>query len=129
MNFRFPYIDAEGRHEHPGIDVRFVRDGVWQLREDFTWRGVTVPKDFRTDGASIPRLFWAWIRPEGKAFPAGLIHDWRYEIRDVPRWVADVELYWNLLALEGSATTAWAMWAAVRTWGWAHWADRRKRYA
>ncbi len=33
------------------------------LLEPLTWRGITVPTGFMTDGASVPRILWAWLPP------------------------------------------------------------------
>ncbi len=39
---------------------------------------ITVPAGFVTDGASIPRLFWALLGPFGPWFAAAIIHDYLY---------------------------------------------------
>ena len=39
---------------------------------------ITVPVDFITDGASVPRIFWNILSPYGSYFPAALIHDFLY---------------------------------------------------
>ena len=43
---------------------------------------VYVPKNFVTDGASIPRMFWAILSPFGAYFPAALVHDFLYSERN-----------------------------------------------
>lgn len=45
------------------------------LLEDFTTHGVTVPKGFRFDGASAPRLFWSIIPPMRETTKASCVHD------------------------------------------------------
>lgn len=39
---------------------------------------ITVPVGFRTDGASVPRIFWNLLDPWGPYFPAALVHDYLY---------------------------------------------------
>jgi hypothetical protein len=39
---------------------------------------ITIPADFPTDGASIPKLFWSILYPFGPYFPAALLHDFLY---------------------------------------------------
>lgn len=39
---------------------------------------ITVPTGFRTDGASVPRIFWIIFDPFGPYFPAALVHDFLY---------------------------------------------------
>lgn len=46
------------------------------LLEDFTIHGVTVPKGFRFDGASAPRLFWSVIPPMRETTKASCVHDY-----------------------------------------------------
>jgi hypothetical protein len=43
---------------------------------------VYVPKNFVTDGASIPRVFWAILSPFGAYFPAALVHDFLYSSKN-----------------------------------------------
>lgn len=39
---------------------------------------ICVPKDFITDGASIPKVFWSIISPFDDYFGAAVIHDYLY---------------------------------------------------
>ncbi len=55
----------------------------WRLAENWHYtldNGVTIiiPKGFRFDGASIPRLFWMILSPVGLLLIPGLIHDYGY---------------------------------------------------
>jgi len=43
-----------------------------------SWGIITVPTGFQSDGASIPRLFWPILQPDGPFFPAAIIHDYLY---------------------------------------------------
>lgn len=67
------------RLEDAGLrgDVRLFR-----LLGDFRYLSslgvVTVPRDFVTDGASIPRCLWSAFQPFGPWFGAAVIHDWSY---------------------------------------------------
>lgn len=53
-----------------------------RIEKDFRYissKGIiTVIKDFVSDGASVPRIFWNLLSPFGKYFKAALIHDWLY---------------------------------------------------
>lgn len=75
--------------------------------EDF----IEVPVDFTTDFASIPRIFWLIITPDGEYTQAAVFHDYLYRthlrpkaeadfmflefmsLLEVPRWKAEV-MYW-----------------------------------
>ena len=43
---------------------------------------VVAPVGFVTDGASIPRIFWAILGPHGSYFAAAIIHDFLYSARN-----------------------------------------------
>ena len=57
----------------------------FELLEDYTYKNITVPKGFKTDGASVPRFFMAITGFERRGYhdPAWLIHDWLYENKGV----------------------------------------------
>ncbi len=83
----------------------------------FTYQGVpyTVPADFRSDGASVPRFFWRLLSPpvDPKTLVPSIVHDYLYKnkigtrkgadlwYRDAliengyPRWKAELT-YWGL---------------------------------
>jgi hypothetical protein len=51
---------------------------------------VHVPAGFRTDFASIPRMFWRIFNPAGKWRRAALVHDYLYSrAANCPRFLAD----------------------------------------
>jgi hypothetical protein len=49
----------------------------YKILEDFTYKDVTVPTGYHTNGANIPRLLW-WIWPPNRSdyLPAVVIHDY-----------------------------------------------------
>lgn len=55
-----------------------LTDKVWMLGSDWTFLGVSVPRGFRTDGASGPIDAWS-----GHGGPAYIGHDWLYVCLDV----------------------------------------------
>ncbi|WP_079906817.1 DUF1353 domain-containing protein [Salmonella enterica] len=40
---------------------------------------ISVPAGFITDLASVPRIFWTLLPPDGKYAKAAIIHDWMYD--------------------------------------------------
>jgi hypothetical protein len=102
-------------------------DGLWQLTSPFVYqsnvanRTFTVPTDFQTDLASVPRLPIVYLLTGGCASEAAVVHDFLYTTKPVARRVADAVLR------EASAVTGvprwrrWLMWAGVRAFGWHHW--------
>ena len=73
-----------------------IDDKYWEVLEDYTYRTskglVTVPKGFKTDYASVPRIFRNIINSSGKHGRAAVVHDWLYSSKctlDVTREEAD----------------------------------------
>jgi hypothetical protein len=78
-----------------------------------------IPKDYFSDGASIPRPFWSIIGTpfEPDFFSAFLAHDWMYFTHCLPRSTADEVFRRFLIACGVGSIRARIMWAAVRTGG------------
>lgn len=51
----------------------------WELQKDWSTPYGIVPKGFKTNGASIPRVFWWFMHPAGVLFEAATMHDYMYE--------------------------------------------------
>ena len=93
---------------------------------------ICVPKGFRTDGASIPRIFHSIIGPYGSYFPAAIVHDFLYRqasdefYGDITRAMAD-RIFLDAMQ---TLSTPWpirrAMWFAVRLAGWIPYKRKRK---
>ena len=102
-------------------------DELWQLVSDFYVEvdglPFTVPKDFLTDGASIPRILWRVCgHPlSTKRLPIAVFHDWLYwQGRPFSRDQAD-EIYRDgLLALGFPKWKANLEYYALRWFGGAH---------
>lgn len=62
------------------IDISYKK-GKWILRENYSRDGITIPKGFKTDLASIPRIFWSFYPPFGDYMNAAIIHDYLYKIK------------------------------------------------
>ena len=87
---------------------------------------VRVPVGFVTDFASVPRLFWSLLRPDGEYSYAAVIHDYLYWEQPCDRILAD-EIF--KLCMEefkiGGATVA-SIYAAVRIGGASAWEENAK---
>jgi Protein of unknown function (DUF1353) len=85
---------------------------------------ITIPVGFVTDYASIPRIFWNILPPDGDArFPA-ILHDYLYSLRGwapcfKTRKACD-DLFLEAMCHVGvPAVERITIWAAVRLFGWA----------
>ena len=108
------------------LDTRLIDefDGINLLlaplvyESDLLGQTVTVPKDFRTDYASVPRLPLAYLAVGGKGTRAAVVHDWLYSGGlGVTRETADAVFKEALLASGYSGFTAALMYAGVRFGG------------
>ena len=59
-----------------------IDDKYWEVLEDYYYETsigiIKVPKGFRTDYASVPKIFRNIINCSGKHGRAAVIHDWLY---------------------------------------------------
>ena len=58
------------------------------------YQAVEVPAGFVTDFASIPRVFWSLLRPDGSYTYPAIVHDFLYWTQTRPRETADDEIFW-----------------------------------
>ncbi len=114
-----------------------IRPYAWRKYElaapwSVKWLGQTynIPKGFRHDGASIPRLVWSLsgLRPDGLLRAAALLHDalYRYGGRLPRGWgpevlfsrkEADAAFYGLMIEAGVPKWRAWMAWRAVRLFG------------
>jgi len=108
------------------VDERDI--GKWVLNQPLVYQSdiagetITVPVDFSTDFASVPRwlpLAFAWLGGHGDS--AATVHDWLYTEKPVSRRMADMVLR---EALRASYVARWRIplfYLGVRLFGWTHW--------
>ncbi len=82
---------------------------------------IVVPDGFKTDLASIPRLFWRVLPPIGKYDAAAVVHDYLYQHNGVTRAQADAVLNEGMQVLGVSGWQRSIIYAGVRVGGWAVW--------
>lgn len=106
------------------LDVRYMNGRNWRLLESFSFasqvleRIITVPKDFITDFASIPRLFQNILSPTGPYGKAALVHDDLYRTPGIcTRAQADRTFLEAMVALKVSWWTRMIMYGGVRLGG------------
>ena len=85
-----------------------IDDKYWLVNEEYRYQTskglVVVPKGFRTDYASVPRVFRNIINSYGKHGRAAVVHDWLYSSRcevNISRAEADkifleIMVEWNV---------------------------------
>lgn len=84
-----------------------------------------VPEGFKTDLASIPRIFWSFVAPyNSRLIAPAIIHDWLYsEYSDITRKDAD-NVFYELLVKNGlSSIFSSLAYYCVRIFGAPHFKD------
>lgn len=98
---------------------------------------VTIPENYGTDGASVPRPAWIIVHPVHHTIRrAALGHDRLYEIHKlddgtlIDREFADTVLFFGMVPLGGSVVLRYLVWSAVRVGGahaWMTGPERREQ--
>ena len=115
------------------IVLKKVGDMLWEVYEDFEYyvgdpinnELITVPKGFKTDLASVPRLFWQIYPPDGKWTYAALVHDYLYFTQTRTRAEADRIFLEALKEIGVGWVTRRLMYTAVRVGAWLGWKKRK----
>ncbi len=94
-----------------------------------TYQSVRVPIGFVTDFASIPRMFWSMLRPDGTYSYAAVIHDFLYWEQYLGREASDAIFRLCMEDFKIDATVIKAVHAGVRLGGGFAWDENAKRKA
>ena len=82
---------------------------------------VSVPQGFQTDFASVPRIFWIIIPPDGEYTQAAVVHDYLYHTKKYDREICDKIFIEAMGVLGVSLWKRKIMHRAVRMFGWIPW--------
>ena len=95
----------------------------WKPDSGKTLKAVTVPKGFVTDLASIPRIFFSLLRPDGEYTYPAIIHDYLYWMQQGTRKDADQIFKLGMEALEIQPSIVSTIYQAVSRFGQSAWAS------
>ncbi len=123
-------------YQGPLVLSRFV-DPIYFLYSPIKWippktvhdpqlSAFTVPRGFVTDLASIPRIFWSALRPDGNYAYSAILHDYLYWTQSRPRKVADAILRQSMSDFHVPPPTIATIYEAVRLGGQKSW-DQNQR--
>ena len=87
---------------------------------------VTAPRRIRTDLASIPPIFYSWLRPDGEYAFAAVIHDYLYWEQSRRRREADMILKLAMEDLQVETVKIAAIYGAVKVFGRRAWNQNAK---
>jgi hypothetical protein len=119
------------------LDARLLADGKWRLLAGFTYAfghedspvRVEIPAGFVTDFASVPKVLQGLIGSVETHGKAAVLHDYLYATQPVSRIVADAVFLEAMAVLGVPRWKRWAMYRAVRCFGWWPWNKHRKKLA
>lgn len=86
---------------------------------------ISVPRDFVTDFASVPRLPLAYWLFGGVADEAAVLHDYIYSRGIFPRATCDAVFREAMEACKVGAFRRWPMWLGVRCFGGSHYTEAK----
>lgn len=111
-----------------GWDFYYLKGRLtWTPNPRQEFEPVVVPTGFVSDLASIPRLFWSRLRPEGRYVYAAIVHDYLYWTQARTREEADRILQFAMEDSRVDRTTILAIYEAVRLDGKTAWSGNAQR--
>lgn len=60
------------------LKLVMVDDNKFKVENNYSYKNVEIPKNFKTDLASIPKFLWSFISPLEKHSRAAVVHDFLY---------------------------------------------------
>jgi len=107
-----------------GRNWRLAQPLVYEVGSEGSGRVISVPPQFVTDGASVPRALWELLPSWGTYSRAAVVHDYLCDClnRGAPhveaktRREADAIFYEAMVVCGTGATMRFVMWLAVRTY-------------
>jgi hypothetical protein len=117
------------RAVHGTLHIARFADPIYYLTKTIEWtpdagqpyKGIKVPVGFVTDFASIPRIFWSALRPDGKYTYAAIVHDYLYWTQSRSREEADEIFKFGMQDLKVGSIEIGAIYGAVRILGGFAW--------
>lgn len=117
------------------LNVERFADRYYYLKKKIEWRpddphtklsAVTVPPGFVTDFASIPRVAWSLLPPDGNYTYPAVVHDYLYWTQQTTR--ADADKVFQLMMKEFGidSTVISGIYSAVRLGGGIAWENNAK---
>ena len=73
---------------------------------NFKDKTIRIPAGYRSDGASVPRIFWGLLSPpiDPITLEPSVAHDFLYDIKIAPRREID---YWYIMELSNNGYPDW----------------------
>jgi hypothetical protein len=112
------------------IQLKPLKNKKWELIKDFSYTlsnddTITIPKGFKTDLSSVPKILWSLFPPFGNFLLAALVHDYLYVTKyKNNRAFADREMLYISNALNSNKLDNYLRYYTVVLFGWIYWDDK-----
>lgn len=114
--------------------VKKLPNGLWEVARSFTYHigseegkeWVEIPRGFITDFASVPRLFWIVLPPDGNYTQAAVLHDYLYSKALFKRKKCDDIFLEAMKVLKVPYWKRKTIHLAVRMFAWLCWNKRQE---
>ena len=109
------------------IKLKFIKGKKWEVEEPIVVKlsneyFITIPKGFRTDLSSVPKILWGIFPPFGNFLLASIVHDYLYVIKyKSNRAFCDKEMLIISNKLNKNKIDNYLRYWAVRLFGWIYW--------
>jgi len=88
-------------------------DDKYKLKKSFTYKDITIPENYHTNGADIPRFLWIFWPPNRSSYlPAVIVHDYLCDKKEYKK--ADYYFKEILELLNINKFTIWFFYKSVR---------------
>lgn len=115
------YLDLSESGED-SIKFRTTHDVEFNWKcKSYPERRITVPKNFTTDFASVPKFFRNFIPNIAGYNRVALLHDYLYTVHTYSRAESDAMFEYGCTAFGLPAIKAWIAWVAIRICGFKRW--------
>ena len=125
------WIADRQRASNDPLHVGRFKEPIYYLLRPISWKpepnspakltAVEAPTGFVTDFASIPRVFWSLLRPDGEYTYPAIIHDYLYWTQIRPKDVADEIFRASMQDFNLSSKIITTIYNAVRLGGQSAW--------
>jgi len=112
------------------IKLEMINNKYYKIIEDVKIDEFIIPKGFKTDGASIPKIFWSLFGCPfvGKYVKAAILHDYLYSGNiDITFHKANLKFYKNMRKSGVSKFKAFIMFKTVEIFGKSHFLNKNKK--
>jgi len=101
--------------KYSDIHITPLRGNRYKINKAITYKDITVPEGYRTNGADIPRIFWSIFPPNKSDYlPAVIIHDYLCDLEDYTK--ADLYFYEILQELGVHKVSRWLLVNSVKAY-------------